>query len=132
MTCPKCDRYEDCDAPLCPRDEQSVRHGAWFPDEPICSLLRNTPDWVRIQRKLRRLSAEVGYFTVRMLEAAQYPSRIKEGADPERDVAGAARAWLRAHKRAVRKGVWCGPKTGKEGAGVDLAEVAETTQKEES
>lgn len=98
MTCPNCKNYDSCDAPLCPRDEQSVRDGCWFPDEAVCPMRRNVPDWVRTQRRLQNLSWAVGYFTVRMLEAIRHPSKIQVGADPGRHVAAAVGAWFRAFR----------------------------------
>lgn len=98
MTCPNCKNYDSCDVPLCPRDNQSCRDDCWFPDEPICPLRRNVPDWVRTQRKLSRLSGDVGYFTVRMLEAIRHPSKIRVGADPHRGGAAAVGAWFRAFR----------------------------------
>ena len=110
MTCPNCRYYDPskgcgCDAPLCPKDPQSVANGCWFADEPICRLLRNVPDWVRTQRALaKRLTEAAGYFTVKMLKAVRHPSRISCGADPEAVPAAAEKRWFREHGKGKKRG----------------------------
>jgi len=123
MTCPNCKNYDSCDAPLCPRDEQSVLDGCWFPDEPICPLRRNVPDWVRMQRRLTSAAVET-YFTVTMLRAVRYPSRVGAGADPDRVPKSAEKAWLLEHNRSALKGGRCGIKRRARGAGDGLVEAA--------
>jgi len=130
MTCPKCERYDDCDAPLCPRDEQT-RDGGWFPDEPICPLRRLVPDWVRLQRKLaKRLGGRVEYFTIAMLEAVQYPSRVKYGLDPDAVPEIAEKQWFRKHGKVTRKRTWSGGKAGARGPGTAVGRAP--TQAEDS
>lgn len=32
-----CPQWDSCSAPLCPLDEESLKHGVFYPDEPICT-----------------------------------------------------------------------------------------------
>lgn len=38
MSNDNCKKFESCEAPLCPMDERSLKHGIWYPDEDICNL----------------------------------------------------------------------------------------------
>ncbi len=32
----KCRHFEECNAPICPIDEESIKSAIWYPDEEIC------------------------------------------------------------------------------------------------
>ena len=48
----KCPRFDECSAPLCPFDEDSLINGVWYPGEMICKLdaFKNLA-WIIKQRK---------------------------------------------------------------------------------
>ena len=80
----KCRYYETCSAPLCPLDQQSLDHGAWFPDEEICRV-QPGPAFVKRQKALaRKLDFEAGCFTVRMLERRCKATQSLSGLDPDK------------------------------------------------
>jgi hypothetical protein len=61
-----CPAWERCNAPLCPLDDQSMRHGVWYSDEEVCSRrgARIVP-WVKIQYKVQKKAKRSDfYFTV--------------------------------------------------------------------
>ena len=97
----KCSHFEECSAPLCPMDNQSLEGGLWYVDEEICPL-RGQPDWVRKQEKIKRAVAdrdpyEVGYFRVEMLERLHRITGMVRGIDPDAPEEDQLEAWLKAH-----------------------------------
>lgn len=64
-----CPSYPVCSAPLCPLDEQSLKNGIWYPDEPICNNRLQKPEWIRIQRRIaRKAKIRTNYFTLEDLQ----------------------------------------------------------------
>lgn len=67
-----CKKFEECEAPICPLDENSIENSFWLINESICSRA-DAPPWVRLQRRIAKKlrdknPLEVGYFKARMLE----------------------------------------------------------------
>ena len=88
MTERLCNLFEECqtsDAPLCPIQENTIKYGIWYPDEPICRAKKfQNLSWIKKQRQIvkLKLSTDDGFFTVRMLnELHSIPQNLK-GADP--------------------------------------------------
>lgn len=106
----KCIRFEDCEAPLCPLQPQSVEGGIWYPGEAICRLRRfQRLPWVAKQRGIVKAGAPPdGFFTVRMLQAIRRVAKGIAGADP--DFITSEDAWLRA--RGQKTGPGPGKKAG--------------------
>lgn len=104
MTAEQCKLFEECEALLCPLDENSKKHGFWYADEDICRArkFQGLP-WVKKQKRIAKLglTCDDGFFTVEMLEAIQAVTRNLKGADP--DDFGSEEKWLkhRAEKRAM-------------------------------
>jgi len=101
-----CNLFEPCetpDAPLCPIQENTLKHGIWYRDEPICKAkqFQELP-WIKKQKQIAKLKlkTDVGYFTVKMLNAIRVISVNIRGADP--DDSKAELKWLKARteKRA--------------------------------
>jgi hypothetical protein len=93
-----CKYFDDCSAPLCPRDE-GVADRTWFPDEDICRL-KDVPEWVKRQRKVSRKAAEGGYFTLAMLRHDCRIAQGIKGVDPDgtdRERAADEAAWFVKH-----------------------------------
>ena len=84
-----CNLFEKCqtpEAPLCPIQENTVKHGIWFADEPICRAKQfQTLPWIKKQRLIAklRLTREDGFFTVRMLDSLRMIPRNLKGANPD-------------------------------------------------
>ena len=105
MSTKLCNLFEPCEspeAPLCPLQIESVVHGIWYGNEPICRSKKfQKISWIKKQKKIAnlRLTEEAGYFTIRMLDNLHtnaITSKLK-GADsnslePEED-------WLRNQKK---------------------------------
>ncbi len=93
-----CRYYQDCDAPMCPKDINFGRC-LWFPGEPTCRL-RDAPDWVTKQKKIARLPSidPNKYFTLRMLNSINQVDSDLQGIDPE--YFGGDRLWL--SKRSIK------------------------------
>lgn len=73
----KCSHFQTCGAPLCPLDNESKKHGIWYPGEAICKQ-QIAPRWVKKQRIIARALkvgkgqeavGKTGFFTVRSLRA---------------------------------------------------------------
>lgn len=96
-----CRYYQDCDAPMCPKDVNFGRF-VWFPSEPVCRL-REVPDWVLKQRKIAKLPGidPEKYFTLRMLNDVERVSEGLEGIDPE--FVGGEKLWLAKRSGKPRK-----------------------------
>jgi len=79
----ECAHFEECAAPLCPKDGDRQGH-VWFPDEPVCRL-QNVPEWVKKQRKIARLKGvdQDRFFTIRMLNEISSVRRNLQGQHPD-------------------------------------------------
>lgn len=83
-----CNLFEECqtpDAPLCPIQENTVRYGIWYPDEPICRAKKfQDLSWIKKQKKIAKLKLNMddGFFTIKMLNHIQVIPRSLKGADP--------------------------------------------------
>lgn len=79
-----CKYFNTCGAPLCPKDP-TAKNCAWYPDEDICRLRYNKPEWVKIQKKIQDTGATFkdGYFTKGILEDMKYVREGIKGLDPD-------------------------------------------------
>ena len=109
-----CSLFEPCkspEAPLCPLDQETVKNGIWYPDEPVCKGERfQQLSWIKKQKQIAalKLKADDGFFTVSMLNAIHVVTPSVRGADP--DEPGPEEAWFRereakhsAHKPGKRR-----------------------------
>jgi len=103
-----CNLFDTCntpEAPLCPLQLSSVKHGMWYPDESICRAkqFQNCP-WIKKQREIAKLglTADDGFFTVKMLMDIHIVTSNIRGASP--DDPNSESNWLndRSHKRKDR------------------------------
>lgn len=98
----KCPRFEDCSAPICPMDEQSIKSSNWYPDEDICVVRSfSSLPWVARQRKLqRKVRNRDFFFTHKMLCRNCKVTVATEGIDPDHDYDDLDRdvkKWLQTH-----------------------------------
>jgi hypothetical protein len=94
----KCRYFDDCSAPFCPRDE-GIADRTWFSGEDLCRL-KDSPEWVKRQRKISRKAAEGGYFSLAMIKQDCRISRRMKGIDPDgtdRERAAGEAEWFNAH-----------------------------------
>ena len=99
----ECRLFETCEAPLCPLQENAIKHGVWYADENICRARKfQSLPWVKKQKRIAklRLTAEDGFFSVKMLESLNRTTKSLKAGDPD-DFDSEAK-WLkqRAGKRA--------------------------------
>ena len=101
-----CPNFDDCSAPLCPLQQNTVDGGIWYPDEEICKR-RNFQnlDWIRKQKAIIKAKAPCDkYFTVAMLRAIRQVRRGIEGINPDQPLKQAEEAeekWI-AEKKGGR------------------------------
>jgi hypothetical protein len=83
-----CNLFEVCEtpeAPLCPLQISTVKHGIWYGDEAICRAkqFQNVP-WLKKQNLIAglRLKTDDGFFTVKMLNTLKVIEKGLKGADP--------------------------------------------------
>ena len=98
MTEITCGLFENCLAPLCPLDKNSLK-GIWYSDEEICrSRTHGNLTWIRAQRKIARVKAE-GYFTLEMLADIRTARRGLTGLGPNEEEQVQLRRWLDLHAK---------------------------------
>ena len=89
-----CPNFDDCESPLCPMDEDSIRNGVFYPDEQICTRrgFQNL-DWLRKQKAIIKAKAPNDrYFTVEMLQAIRQVRKGIEGIRPDQPLEQAKEA----------------------------------------
>ena len=104
MTEKQCRLFETCEAPLCPLDNDSLKHGLWYADEGICRARRfQSLPWIQKQKGIAKLELSVddGFFTVRMLDSAKTVTKSLRGADP--NTPKAEEKWLRQREEKRAK-----------------------------
>lgn len=90
---PTCNLYENCNTPLCPLDQTSLK-GIWYPEEEICrSRTYGNLPWIQAQRKLSRVAAS-GFFTVEMMIRLAVIRKGITGLDPNIPEQQQLRSWL--------------------------------------
>lgn len=102
MTANKCWKSDQCDSPLCPLDGDSLKFGAWYPDESFCRLKSYAAlPWVRAQKMIARAAARMDhYFNLRMLDRGCDIKAGLAGLDPNsEDEAQQLKVWLKKHRR---------------------------------
>jgi len=108
MTPRDCPRFDSCDAPLCPLDEDRAKR-TWFPDEPICDRAgMGTTRFVKIQRRIAKAVVLTDtFFTVPMLEAVDRIRPETTGLDPDSNANRQHREleWIKKHRRGPGR-VW--------------------------
>jgi len=79
----RCSLTEGCGAPICPLSPA----GVWFADEPVCRSRKHGAGvrWVKVQRRIARLTQAVGYFTQADLERIRKVRRGIRGRNPDAD-----------------------------------------------
>ena len=96
MTEITCGLFENCLAPLCPLDKNSLK-GIWYSDEEICrSRTHGNLTWIRAQRKIARVKAG-GYFTLEMLRRNCIVKKGIAGLDSDEAEEPQLRRWLADH-----------------------------------
>ena len=92
---PTCSLYENCNAPMCPLDQASLK-GIWYPDEEVCrSRTHGALSWIQAQRKLSRVRA-TGFFTVEMMTRLAVVRKGISGLDPNLPDQQQLRSWLQS------------------------------------
>jgi len=99
MTSPKCPRFNNCGAMLCPMDE-FLEHRSWYVDEEICTRrdFQNL-DWIRKQKRIAKIKSVPNdkYFTAEMLQAIRHVRKGIEGINPDQPLEKshlAERRWI--------------------------------------
>jgi hypothetical protein len=102
-TCARdCPNFQDCSAPFCPADADSLKSGLWYTDEGICSLVvfKNLT-WIMNQKRIAKKARNKDfYFTKTMLDRTCIVTGATEGLDPDKtdvDNCKAVKAWLKTH-----------------------------------
>lgn len=90
----KCPQFEGCSAPLCPMQENSLKHGIWYPDEDICGAKKfQAKTLIKKQKLVAKASASVDkFFTAQMLETVKQIRKGIEGIDPDQSLEQADKA----------------------------------------
>lgn len=100
----QCTIFDICEAPLCPMFPDDLQAAIWYADEPVCTSVnqRRGLHWAKIQRRLAKfkLSYDIGYFTVAMLETANRVTRATKGINP--NTKDSAETWI-AQKQKTRQ-----------------------------
>jgi len=103
ITCPQ---FDNCSAPLCPLQPNTIDGGIWYPGEEICNRrgFQNL-DWAKKQKLIVKAKAPLDkYFTVEMLKAIKQVRKGIEGINPDQSLEQAEEAerkWI-AEKKGGR------------------------------
>ena len=77
--------FEDCKAPICPLDEQSMKKSIWYPDEDICHKRLGLQE-IKIQKRISRKAKNPDrYFTWKDLKVARVQNPRGHNPDTFRD-----------------------------------------------
>lgn len=82
-----CNKFDNCSAPICPMDEQSMKFSVFMADEEVCSneTYRHLP-WVTRQRKIAKVVRDHDtIYTYRMLQRECVMGRAMTGIDPDNE-----------------------------------------------
>lgn len=82
----QCSLFDECTAQLCPLESDLAYH-LWYPDEQVCRSRKFSKlSWLKTQKKIAKLklSPDIGYFTVDMLELINRVSRGIKGTNPDK------------------------------------------------
>jgi len=101
-----CPKFDNCNVPLCPLDESSIRNGIWYPgQEDICHR-RGAPGWVKRQRAIVKTKAPSDkFFTVAMLQAITRIQKGIAGIDPNQPITEAKKEeqkWILAFQKRAK------------------------------
>jgi hypothetical protein len=96
----KCKYCNECNAPICPLDAESLNNSLWYSDEDICKVKKfNTLFWVSRQKKIKFLSITPDtYFTTEMLSRKFRMGKKLKGLDPDGDAKTELEKWLNDHQ----------------------------------
>lgn len=98
-----CPKFEDCSAPICPLQQNTIDGNIWYPDEDICIAKRfQTLPWIKKQKAIAKINAPNDrYFTMEMLEAVRQVRKGIEGINPDQPLEqarAAERTWIKEKK----------------------------------
>jgi len=126
-----CNLFEPCEspeAPICPLLQDSVAHGIWYGNEPVCRSKKfQALPWIKKQRKIAslKLAEDDGYFTVRMLNALHQAAITRKlvGANP--GVTDPETEWLSkfGRKQTTTTTKRCAPRTARPAATPSLFDL---------
>jgi len=102
LSATQCSHFDECSAPICPLDGESIKHAVWYPNEEICrSNIHGRLLWVKKQRKIsRKVRNKDFYFTHEMLCRNCRITAATEGLDPDKtdfNDRQAVKKWLDRH-----------------------------------
>jgi len=99
-----CPKFEDCEAPLCPLQENTLEGALWYADEEICRARKfQSLLWIQKQKRIAKLGLSVddGFFSLKMVNSIRAITKNLKGADPNNF--NSEEKWLkqRLEKRAM-------------------------------
>jgi len=100
-----CNLFDVCEtpeAPLCPLQTSTIKHGIWYGDEGICRAKQfQNISWIKKQYIIAslRLKTDDGFFTVRMLNTLKVINKGLKGASPD-DINPESK-WLKLRERKL-------------------------------
>ena len=97
-----CKYYDGCSAPLCPMlSEEENKNYIWYPDEDICKIKKNIPEWVKQQKKVAKKTGPDNcwfYFTLDMLKVRFRVTNSVKGLDPDKEETPQLKQWFKRNK----------------------------------
>ena len=104
----QCSHASKCNAPLCPLDEDGLKHCVWYPGEEICRAREfSRLGFIQNQRKIRsalkvrstnKPRFDVGYFTIDMLRHRFKVTSKVHGLDPNKNEKEQLEQWFKYYK----------------------------------
>lgn len=98
-----CPHFDNCSAPLCPLQPDTVDGSIWYPDEEICNRKDfQSLDWIANQKAIVKAKAPADkYFSASMLQFIRQVRKGIEGINPDqplKQAKEAERKWIAAKK----------------------------------
>ncbi len=76
-----CERFDKCNAPICPEDEQSRENSIWYIDEQICKNEKYA-EFAEKQKLIKKNTKDKNtYYTYKLIMETK---EIKKGFDPNK------------------------------------------------
>ena len=91
----KCNKFDSCNAPMCPENE-CVNDCTFFPGEDVC--IKYHYEWIKRQRKIASKTTEVKkYYTYEMLNQNCIIGSAMAGLDPAEPEGRQLAKWFENH-----------------------------------
>jgi hypothetical protein len=92
----ECINFTKCSAPICPKDQDSLKTSVWFPNEEICN--QSNDFFIKNQRKVKiKAKDAITCYTHKMLNRGITIRSGITGIDPDKEIEIEEKKWIVKH-----------------------------------